>query len=207
MNSKNDRLRDLLKRNWVVNLDKGHKSALKHKIEELSNSGEHDDLLEYGGGDWSTRKERIEAMQPARTDFRPVWVAVAILIAVAILLLPRYSNPSDYQPHTDFLSASSYNIIILQGGAKKEPSKGVGEKQSQNDNYQFEDRFVYISGDLTWESTKVLPYNKIRKIFMETGWNQDTSEPIRILKASVPVGYELKYREGENLYYSPPELD
>lgn len=207
MNSKNDRLKELLRRNWAVKIDKGHKSALKHKIEELTNSGDPDDLLEYGGGDWSTRKERIESMQQIRTDFRPVWVAVAILIAVAILLLPRYSNPSMYRPDTDFLSASSYNIIILQNGTENGSEKGAEEKQLQKDNYEFEERFVYISGDLTWESTKELNHNGIRKIFIDMGWNQTESEPIRILKASVPVGYVLKYREGENLYYNPPELE
>ena len=203
MNSKNDRLKELLRRNWVVNSDKGHKSALKHKIEELSNSCESDDLLEYAGGDWSTRKERMESMQSPRTDFRPVWVAVAILIAVAILLLPRYSNPSRYRPNTDFLSASPHNIIILQGGSEKDPSEIIGKKQPQN-NYMFEDRFVYFSGDLIWESTKELPYNEIRKTFVEMGWNQNEADPIRILKVSVPDGYELKYREGDNLYYSAP---
>lgn len=202
MNSKNDRLKELLRRHWAVNPDKGHKSALKHKIEELSNSSESDDLLEYAGGDWSTRKERMESMQSPGTDFRPVWVAVAILIAVAILLLPRYSNPSGYRPNTDFLSASPHNIIILQGGTQKDPSEIIG-KQPQN-NYQFEDRFVYFSGDLIWESTKELPYNEIRKTFVEMGWNQNEAEPIRILKVSVPAGYELKYREGDNLYYSAP---
>lgn len=206
MNSKNDRLKELLRKNWAVNPDKGHKSALKHKIEELSNSSESDDLLEYAGGDWSTRKERMESMQSPRTDFRPVWVAVAILIAVAILLLPRYSNPSGYRPHTDFLTASPHNIIILQSGAEKDPTERVGEKQPQN-NYKFEDRFVYFSGDLIWESTKELPYNEIRKTFVEMGWNQNEADPIRILKVSVPDGYELKYREGDNLYYSAPKSE
>jgi hypothetical protein len=204
MNSKNDRLKELLRKNWAVNPDKGHKSALKHKIEELSNSCESDDLLEYAGGDWSTRKERMGSMQTARIDFRPVWVAVAILIAVAILLLPRYSNPSGYQPHTDFLSASQHNIIILQGGMEKDPAESAGEKKSPKNNYQFEDRFVYLSGDLIWESSKELPYKEIQKTFMGMGWKQNESEPIRILKVSVPKGYELKYRDGDNLYYGPP---
>ncbi len=207
MTDRRDKLREVLKRNWRVKIDEGHKSALKHKMSELQAIEESDEQFEYTDGDWTTKEERVSTRTVIRTDWRPVWVATFILLAVAIILVPR-ENITGVASDSKAQSASPQELIIR--GFAPSGSRILDKSETQHfsiDKSRIEKRFIYMIGDLTFESKQELTANKIREIFMDLGGREIDVSKISTLEVMVPEDYYLETREGSIIYYGITRVD
>ena len=207
MASKDDKIRKILKKNWPVEIDQGHKSALKHKMAELEACEHAQEDLEYTSGDWTTRSERLKTRTIIRTDWRPVWAAAIILLAVVIILVPS-RNLTSTDTSSQIQSASPYDIIIKNEALATGDQATSPGTASTSKNTKLESRYIYLLGDLTYESKIVLKQDQVVKKFKELGVDA-VIEPskIQMLTVMVPEGYYLETREGETIYYSIPAED
>lgn len=207
MTEKRDKLRKLLKRNWRVKIDEGHKSALRYKMTELQDIENSDEQFEYADGHWTTKDERVATRTVIRTDWRPVWVATFILLAVVIILLPHETISGNKSP-LDVQSASPQELIIR--GFAPSGSRILDKSEAQYisiDKSRIEKRFVYMIGDLTFESKQELSGDKIRDIFMDLGGKEIDLSKISTLEVMLPEDYYLETREGSIIYYGVTRVD
>ena len=207
MTEKRDKLHDLLKGNWRVEIDEGHKSALRYKITELQEIEISDEQFEYADGHWTTKDDRVATRTVIRTDWRPVWVATFILLAVVIILLP-HENISGKKSNLDVQSASPQELIIR--GFAPSGSRILDKNEAgliNIDKSRIEKRFVYMIGDLTFESKQELSADKIRDIFMDLGGKEIDLSKISTLEVMIPDDYYLETREGNIIYYGVTRVD
>lgn len=207
MRDRRNKIQDILKRNWRVKIDEGHKAALKHKMSELQAIEKSHEQFEYTDGDWTTREERVATRTIIRTDWRPVWVATFILLAVAIILIP-HENITGISNNLNTQSASPQELIIK--GFAPSGSRILGKSEAQQfatDTSKIEKRFIYMIGDLTFESKQELTASKIRQVFTDLGGKEIELSKISTLEVMVPEDYYLETREGSIIYYGVTRLE
>ena len=204
---KKDKLRDILKRNWQVNIDVGHKAAMKHKMEELEAIEGSDENLEYSSGEWISKEERLRTQTVFRTDWRPVWAAVLILLAVVIIIVPR-ENITGEQPRDLYQSGNPQDLLIR--GFVPTGSRILETKEARDiivNDSGIEKRYLYMIGDLTFESKQALSADKIQSVFRDLCGTDIDPSRISTLEVMVPEDYYLETRDGNIIYYGVTKVE
>jgi hypothetical protein len=203
MTQKKDKLKETLKNSWQVESDKGHKSALKHKIEKLEACQSESEQLEYISGDWTTRQERTRTI--IRTDWRPVWAAAFILLAVVIILVPRETIFNDEMRDPSIQTASPYDIVIKDMSAVTSKVTNTGKSPSNIHGTKMEARFIYMFESYTFESKIRLKRDQVVSKLVQAGFNQPIeTRKVQVLEVMVPQEYKLEFRDGSTIYYDMP---
>jgi len=204
---KKDKLRDILKRNWEVNIDRGHKAALKHKMEELESIEDSEERLEYSGGQLVSKEERIRTQTVVRTDWRPVWAAALILLAVVLIVVPR-ENISGEQPDDLFQTGTSQDLLIM--GFAPTGSRILKHEEARNiivNHSRIEKRYIYMISDVTFESKQELTADKIKSVFRDLCGKEIDPSRISTLEVMVPDDYYLETRDGSIIYYGVTKVE
>lgn len=204
---KKDKLRDILRRNWRVNIDDGHKAAIKHKMEELECIEDTDDHLEYSGGEWVSKDERIRTQTVVRSDWRPVWAAMLILLAVVIIVVPR-SNITGERSSDQYQTGSSQDLLIR--GFAPTGSRILEREEARDiivNHSGIEKRYIYMIGDVTFESKQELTAVKIKSVFKDLCGKDIDPSQISTLEVMVPEDYYLETRDGSIIYYGVTKVD
>lgn len=209
MTKKDDRLRELLKKRWRVNIDQGHKSALRHKMSELDLCERPQNEPEYSDSHQKSRSERTKTLTIIRTDMRPVWAAVFILLAVVIILIPqdRIATEISYTP--TILSTSPFDVKIRDTSQleEEEPFADIFAL-SEPGSKILQHRFIYMYDDIMFESKTRITRTQAVEWFRAIGLTGEIDvDNIQVLEVMVPENYELESRDGNTIYYHAPELN